>query len=458
MIAVVGAGISGLAAAFELTRRGIPVQVFESTERVGGLIHTERWGGYTIDAGADSMLSAKPAAAALCEELGLASSLQTMQPPRTAYVLERSRLFPLPSPSVLGLPLSLRAAARFTLLRPRARARVALERYLPARHAAATMDDESVADLFRRRFGAATVRAIAQPLLGGIHAGDVERLSVRALFPSLMEAERRHGSVTRGLARRPSTRDGLFRSLAGGMSVLPEAIRASLPAGTIRVGDEVAAIFRDGGRWRVEATQGRVTADAIVCAAPLPASAGLIAPFEAEASSLLSGIHHASTVSVALAWPRAAVAHPLDGSGFVVARGDDRIRVTACSWVSSKWEGRAPADRVLLRAFLGGTHDEGAVDLDDDQVVTVATRDLSTVLGIRDEPEFSRVYRWRRASPQLVVGHIARVEQVEGRLARHPGLLLASRGFRAVGIPDCIAEGRRVAAAAADYSRRTLRA
>src|SRR5687767_12228973 len=126
MVAVLGAGISGLAAAFELTRRGLPVQVFESSDRVGGLIHTERSGGYTIDAGADSMLTAKPAAAALCEELGLNASLQTMRPPRTAYVLDRGRLFPLPSPSVLGLPLSLGGVARFALLPPRARARLAL--------------------------------------------------------------------------------------------------------------------------------------------------------------------------------------------------------------------------------------------------------------------------------------------------------------------------------------------
>ena len=458
MLAVVGAGISGLAAAFELARRGVPVQVFESSDRVGGLIHTEQCGGYTIDAGADSMLSAKPAAAGLCEELGLDASLQTMRPPRTAYVLDRGRLFPLPSRSMLGLPLSLGAVARFALLPPRARARVALERYVPGRSATPLADDESVADLFRRRFGAATVRAIAQPLLGGIHAGDVERLSARALFPSLVEAERRHGSITRGLIRRPAAKDGLFRSLAGGMAVLPAAIRSALPAGTIRADDAVVAVSPDGGRWLIESARGTVTADAVLFAAPLPASAGLLAPFAPEAASLLSGIEHASTVSVALAWPRAAVAHPLEGSGFVVARGDDRFRVTACSWVSSKWEGRAPADRVLLRAFLGGTHDEGAIDLDDDALVGIAARDLGMVLGIRDAPELAKVYRWRRASPQLVVGHGARVAQVERQLARHPGLFLACRGFRGVGIPDCIAEGRRAAAAAADYSRRTVRA
>lgn len=457
MLAIVGAGISGLAAAFELARRGVPVQVFEASGRVGGLIHTELCGGYTIDAGADSMLTAKPAAAALCEELGLDGSLQTMRPPRTAYVLDRGRLFPLPSRSMLGLPLSFGAVARFALLSPLPRARVALERYLP-RRSATLADDESVADLFRRRFGAATVRAIAQPLLGGIHAGDVERLSAGALFPALVEAERRHGSITRGLMRRPAAKDGLFRSLAGGMAVLPAAIRSALPAGTIRADDAVVAVSPDGGRWRVESARGTVTADAVLLAAPLPASAGLLAPFAPEAASLLAGIEHASTVSVALAWPRAAVAHPLEGSGFVVARGDDRFRVTACSWVSSKWEGRAPADRVLLRAFVGGTHDEGAIDLDDDALVGIAARDLAMVLGIRDAPELAKVYRWRRASPQLMVGHGARVAQVERQLARHPGLFLACRGFRGVGIPDCIGEGRRAAAAAADYSRRTVRA
>ena len=449
MIAVLGGGISGLAAAFELTRRGVPFQIFESSHRVGGVIHTERCGGYTIDAGADSMLSAKPAAAALCDELGMARSLQTMLPPRTAYVLERGRLFALPSPSVLGLPLSVRGAAAFALLPPAARARVALERYLPPRRGGRAPDDESVAAFFRRRFGAATVRLIAQPLLGGIHAGDVEGLSVRALFPSLVEAERRHGSVTRGLsARRPSP-DGMFRSLADGMGTLPDALAAALPHAAIRTDEEVLRIAREDGRWRLETRSGSTTADAVLCAVPLPVAARLLHSVDGEAASLLAGIRHTSTVSVALGWPRSAVAHPLAGSGFVVARGDNRFRVTACSWVSSKWEGRAPADRVLLRAFLGGAHDEHVVDLADAEIVAIAVRDLGAVLGIRGAPELSRVYRWRGASPQLVVGHAARVARIEERLARHEGLFLACRGLRAVGVPDCVAEGRRVGAAAA---------
>lgn len=457
MISVVGGGISGLAAAFELTRRGVPFQIFESSPRVGGLIRTERCGGYIIDAGADSMLGAKPAAAALCEELGIGPSLQTMAPPRTAYVLERGRLFALPSPSVLGLPLSLLGAATFQLLPPRARARAALERCLPPRRRERAPDDESVAAFFRRRFGAATVRLIAQPLLGGIHGGDVEELSVRALFPSLVEAERRHGSVMRGLAAQRPASEGLFRSLAGGMGTLPDAIAAALPHAAIRTGEEVFRIVREGGRWRVETRSGSTTADGVLCAVPLPVAARLLESVDGEAASLLAGIRHTSTVSVALGWRRSAVAHPLAGSGFVVARGDDRFRVTACSWVSSKWEGRAPADRVLLRAFLGGVHDEPVVDLSDEEIVALAVRDLGAVLGIVEAPELSRVYRWRLASPQLVVGHAARVARIEERLARHDGLFLASRGLRVVGVPDCVADGRRTAAAAAACARRITR-
>jgi oxygen-dependent protoporphyrinogen oxidase len=196
---------------------------------------------------------------------------------------------------------------------------------------------------------------------------------------------------------------------------------------------------------------GEAAARAVILAVPAPAAARLLAPIDAAAAALCAGVPYVSTASVALAFPRRAVRHPLAGSGFVVARAHSPLRITACTWVSSKWAGRAPAGTVLLRAFAGGTHDPGAVDLDDGELADVAVRDLSGILGIDAPPMLSRVHRWRDAGAQHEVGQIARVAAIESRLLAHPGLLVAGSGFRSVGIPDCIADGRAAGAAAAHY-------
>lgn len=451
MIIIIGGGITGLAAAFELALRAVPFRLFEASPRAGGLILTEQVDGFTIEAGPDSVLAQKPAAIELCEALGLGPRLISTTPPRTAYVLRDGRLHALPSPSVLGIPTTPRGIIGYDLLPWAARARLMAEPLVPRR---APMD-ESVAAFFRRRFGAATVDLVAQPLLGGIHAGDVEQLSMRSLFPRFADAEARRGSVLRAFGR-PGTSarpEGLFRSLSSGMGELVTALERRLPAGAITYNAAASQVARDAGGWRVTAGPHVATARAVILALPAPAAARLLAPIDAGAASLAGDVPYVSTASIALAWPRAAVRHPLEGSGFVVARRHNPLRITACTWVSSKWTGRAPGGSVLLRAFIGGAHDPGAVDLTDDALVGIASREIGEVLGIEGPAILSRVYRWRGAGAQHNVGQRARVAAIESALAAHPGLLVAGSGFRSVGIPDCIADGRAAAAAAAGYSK-----
>jgi oxygen-dependent protoporphyrinogen oxidase len=447
VVIIIGGGITGLAAAYELSVRGVPFQLFEASPRAGGLIRTDHVDGFTIEAGPDSLLAQKPAGIRLCEELGLGPRLKTSSLPRTAYVLKHGRLHRLPSPSALGIPWTWRAVASYDLLAPKARARLACEPLVPRGQAA----DESVASFFRRRFGADTVGLVAEPLLGGIHAGNIEQLSVRSLFPRFPEAESRERSVLRSFRRahRPGGTDGLFRSLSSGMGELVAAIERRLPGAAIHYNAPVRAIARDGEKWCVATDAGPVQASAVVIAAPAHAAATLLAPIDPRAAALCAEVPYVSTASVALAWPRDAVAHPLDGSGFVVARRYNTLRITACTWVSSKWSGRAPAGMVLLRAFIGGAHDPDVVDLDDDALAAIARRDISAVLGIERAPLFARVYRWRQAGAQHNVGQIARIEALEAALSRHAGLFVAGSGFRSIGIPDCIADGRAAADAAA---------
>ena len=454
-VVIIGAGITGLAAAYELSLRRISFTLLEASGRLGGLIQTEKVDGFTIEAGPDSLLAQKAAGVKLCEELGLAPRLISTTPPRRAFVLENNRLHPLPSPSVLGIPTTWAGLAGYDLLPATARARLAIEPLV--RRRAPGAGDESVASFFRRRFGRATVRLIAEPLLGGIHAGNIEQLSMRALFPRLVEAERR-GSVVRSLRRtRQPAVDGVFRSPAGGMFEIVNAIERRLDPKAIRLGAGASALRRRQGGWTVDAGGEEHPARAVILAVPAYTAGRLIEAVDEEAARLCAEVPYVSTTSVTLAWPRSAIEHELAGSGFVVARSAAAPRITACTWVSSKWMGRAPAGWALLRVFIGGAADPEAVSLPDEDLVAIAVRDLSDVLGIRTPPHLSRVYRWRDAGAQHNVGHLDRVQRIEGRLAASPGIIVAGSGFRSVGIPDCIADGRAAGAAAAAHVTELLR-
>ena len=310
-----------------------------------------------------------------------------------------------------------------------------------------------MAGFFRRRFGPATVDLIAEPLLGGIHAGDIESLSVRSLFPKFVEAEAHNGSVIRAFrGRRARDSAGLFRSLSSGMGELVTALERRLPVGAVRYNAAVRELRARSGRWELESAGGLVAGDAVILAAPAHAAARLLAPLDERSASLCATVPYASTASVTVAWPRDAVRHPLAGTGFVVARKHNSLRITACTWVSSKWPGRAPAGFALVRAFVGGVADPAAVDMSDDEMIACVTRDLAGILGIDTSPTLARVHRWREAGAQHTVGHIARVTEIETRLlTNHPGMFVAGSGFRSVGLPDCIADGREAAAAAAQY-------
>jgi oxygen-dependent protoporphyrinogen oxidase len=451
MILIIGGGITGLAAACELADRHIPFRLLEASPRVGGLIRTEHVDGFTIEAGADSLLAQKPAGVEFCGKLGLTPRLISTSPPRTAFVLKGERLYRLPSPAVLGIPTTWRALAGYDLLPWPARARLAMERLVARRPAV----DESAAAFFRRRFGPATVDLVAQPLLGGIHAGDVESLSMRSLFPRFTDVEARGQSIRRafGAGRRTPGPEGLFRAPAAGMGEIVSAIERRVPQGSIVCDAAVETIRGTPGGWLVVARAAEHQARAVIAAAPAHAAAGFLAPIDGRVAELCADVPYVSTVSVAMAWPRASIRHALDGSGFVVARKYSSLRITACSWVSSKWTGRAPSGMVLLRAFLGGAHDTETIDLADERIVDLVRGELAGVLGIDDPPTLARVYRWRRAGAQHIVGHLERTAEIDARLSAHPGLFVAGSGFRSTGVPDCIADGVAAATAAAQYAK-----
>ncbi len=451
---IVGGGIAGLTAAYEAHRLGLSLQLVERRTNVGGVILTEAVDGFLFDAGPDSMLVEKRAAVDLCHELGLGDRLISTLEPRTAYVLRGGALHALPEGSVLGIPITLQALAASSLFSSSGKARIAAEVMVPRRSADAD-DDESIGAFVERRFGREAASYVAEPLLAGIHAGDVDRLSIRALFPRLVDAEREHGSVIRALRRQQRTRprDGIFRSLAGGLGGLVSAVVDRLPAGTIRCNAEVVAIEQSEPLSARLAGGERIPARTIVVATPAHVTARLVGELDPELAALCREVPYVSSAAIVLAYPREGVEHPLAGSGFVVPRAEGGT-LLAVSWISSKWPRRGPATLALMRGFIGGTRNPSIVDREDRELVALVDAELRPVLKIRARPVFQRVYRWHRANPQYEVGHLARIRAIDAALVRRPGLYVTGSGFRGVGIPDCVSDARTtVAALAAGLAR-----
>jgi oxygen-dependent protoporphyrinogen oxidase len=444
-VAIVGGGMAGLAAAYELSRRHVPFVLLEAGPRLGGVVLSEQIDGYTIDGGPDALLIQKPEGIKLCEELGLGDQLVPTKLPRLAFIQRDGRLHALPAGSVLGIPTTWGPFIKTRLFSWAGKARMGAELFVPARRDGG---DESIGAFMTRRFGIEATTYLAEPLLAGIHAGDVNRLSVRALFPRFVEEEHKHGSLLRAFRRQPARQaspDGAFKSLPGGLSDMVRALVATLPAESIRLRTPVSRIQKDGETFRIETGSGdHVEARTVVLAAPAFAASAILRSLSPALSQLCGEIPYASAATIALAFNRDAVSHPLNGSGFVVPKVEN-TGIMAGSWLSSKWPNRAPAGRVLLRAFVGGARDPAALEKSDSELVSAAMAALRPLLGIAGEPLLKRVYRWDRANAQHEVGHLALLARIETALSAVPGLHLTGSGYRGVGIPDCVADGRATA-------------
>jgi oxygen-dependent protoporphyrinogen oxidase len=428
-VVVIGGGVSGLTAARALCRRGLDVRLLERAPACAGVIRTDRVGDFVIDAGPDTLLAHKPAALALVRELGLAESLVPPLPRRTTYVVRRSALRTLPETSAMGLPANWRTLITATAFSWHGKIRMAAEALL-APHPPAG-NDESISSFVRRRFGDEAVRYVAEPLLAGLHRGDAARLSLRALFPVLADAERRHGSVARAWRAMPAgSGGGGSMSLRGGLAALPAGMTAALPQGVAVTSADVIAVERRTRAFCVHARdRASITARAVVLATPAYVTSTLTAGLDEELATLCGRIRYVSAVNVAVSYSRDAVRDPLHGWGFVVPAGERR-RVRSVSWVSSKWPDRAPQGSVLI----AWAHD-----------------DLSDLMEIRETPTLARVYRLPLAMPQLEVGHLDRMARIDRRLSTLPGLFVSASGFRGVGLPDCIKDASAVAGRVAAY-------
>jgi protoporphyrinogen/coproporphyrinogen III oxidase len=487
-VVIVGGGITGLSAAYQVTRSdpSARLTLLENRQRLGGNILTERRDGFVLDAGPDSFLSTKLDAINLCSELGLSQELITPQARgRDVYMVHAGRLTRMPAGMVLAVPTRIGPLLGTPLLSRSAKLRVLGDLLQRSRsNGSGGHGDESIQSFITRHFGPEAAQSIAAPLLGGIYAGNIGELSMAATFPQLVQLEREHGSVifgffkrelelakaanrhseSRGAANGASAmgtrlaelghllswffrpegqRPSPFLSFRNGLGSLIDALARALPAGSTRLASAVKAVAPDETGLRVVLESGEVlSADAVILAVPAHAAARIAQ--DPELCADLGAIRYESTATVFLALRRSAIQHPLDASGFVVA--PNLAKILAATWVTSKWAERAPNDCVLIRAFVGGARDPKRVlESTDEELVALARSELETLMGNLGEPLFTRVFRHVDASPQPLVGHRELLRRIEQNLAHTPGLYLAGAAYDGIGIPDCIRQGRAAA-------------
>lgn len=452
-VVVIGGGISGLAAAYDLARGGAAVTLLEASPRLGGKLYADEIAGVPVDLGAESMLARRPEAVALAREVGLGDDLE---PPAVmgATLWTRGKLRPMPQGHVMGVPGDLGPLASSGVLSAAGLARLPLDHLLPRTELG---DDVAVGRFVAARLGHEVVDRLVEPLLGGVYAGNAYELSLRAAVPQLFAAMRKNRSLiegARGVQRRAAAAKGgggpVFNGIRGGVGRLPIAVAEACRAAgvTIETSAPVRELRRTGPHgWQIGLDDRVLTADAVVLAAPAPAAARLLAAESPAAAADLGTVEYASMALVTMAFRRRDLLQLPRGSGFLVPPVDGRT-IKASTFSSHKWGwlDEAGGDTFVLRTSVGRYGGEADLAWDDTDLVRLSREDLDAAVGLRAAPVAARVTRWDGGLPQYAVGHVDRVARIREHVGKLPGLAVCGAVYDGVGIPACVGSGRRAAA------------
>ena len=462
-IIIIGGGIAGLAAAVHLKAgakaygKTVEVLLLEKNNRIGGKILTEKIGNYLVEGGPDSFLPEKVWSVNLARHLGLEPEmLPSNDEHKGTFIYSQTKLHSLPEGVMLMVPTMFMPMAKSSLISWPGKMRMGLEMFMPKRR---NTDDESLASFVTRRLGRECLEKIAEPLVAGIHTSNPDNMSVLATFPRFMQMERKSGSLIRGMisamkSRPHATLSGpppkpgspkmtYFMSFKNGMQTLSQACVEYIGKDSIRLGAGVKAVEPKGKGYTVVLENGEaLDADYVMIGAASYDAAEMVKSFDSTLAEQMNKIEWSSSATVSIAFKKSDVRVPLKGFGFIVPRVEGR-RINAATYSSIKWSFRAPDDHILIRGFVGGGHHEELVhDLDDAGMTNVILEELDTILGIKANPAFSKIYRWYKGMPKYTVGHLDRITVLDRIMTTHPGLHLIGCSYKGIGIGDCVHEAQ----------------
>ncbi|HKM48342.1 MAG TPA: protoporphyrinogen oxidase [Terriglobales bacterium] len=454
-VAIIGGGISGLSAAYTLEekrRSGESVEyvLYESSPRLGGVLVTDRVDGCLVEAGPDSFLTEKPWAADLCRKIGLGDQLiGSNDPERKTYIVARGKLVVMPDGLMFMVPTKIMPTVLSPLFSWRTKVRMATEWFHPPHKAGS---DETVAEMVERHYGSEMVDLLADPLLSGVYGGEASQLSVRAVLPRFADMEAKHGSLGRAMlaARRKMGTAGnvparpLFTSLKEGMQQMVDALVARLDANALKTSSPVLSVIQQDDGWTLSAGYQSDHFDAVILATPTHAASAVLQDADQDLARELGEIKYSSSVTVTLGYDEKVRRSLPPGFGFLVPRSEG-YRMLAATFVHNKFPHRAPENRAIVRCFLGGARDEQILESSEEEILAIVRRELRQIIGLHADPLFARVYKWKSAMAQYAVGHLERLQRIEARRQKLPGLALAGNGYNGIGVPDCVRSGAEAA-------------
>ena len=456
-IAVIGGGISGLSLAYRLQQiskeknQAVEIHLFEKSTRTGGTIQTRHQDGFTFEKGPDGFIQQKPVVRDLAKELGIDNELiSTQSANRRSLILQNDKLIEVPDGFYLMSPAKIIPFLRSPLLSWHGKLRTLFEPFIPAKK-----DDteESLASFVRRRFGKENLEKISQAMLGGIYTADPEHLSMPAALPRFIELEKKYGSILKGvIASMAKTKDvrgpryGLFGSFHNGMSPLTNALTAKIPVDHLHLNAEIQSIQLESStqNWKIKTNNQEYDFDKVCLAVSAFAASTILSDLTQDQRHQFRSIPYAGSAILHFGFKSEQIKNRPSAIGFIVPHKENKSFI-ACSFMSNKYENRAPKGFDLIRVFAGGAMQEEVLNWPVEELRNKVLEEISAVLNIQGDPFIEDVAIWPKSMPQYTMGHLERVKRVQQTVQSYPNLYLLGNAYGGVGIPDLVEKANELA-------------